>query len=397
MGRQRSPKHASGTDMVPYLRAANVKDGRLELDDVLEMNFTPDEQAKFGLVDGDVLVTEGCGSIAQLGASAAWTEGKDGTTCFQNTLLRLRARPLITVPGFVEVWARYAHHSGLWAAISSGTNIFHIGSRRAEAAPLLLPPPADQLRIADLASSFDEAQRKADAVVDMLQRTLDAIERGEADRLRTRDMTALGTVADVVGGATKDGKKEGGDDMVEVPYLRVANVQRGHLVLDEMKTIRLSRLKAAALKLVPGDVLLNEGGDRDKLGRGWVWEGQVPDCVHQNHVFRARVNDSGVFDPKFISMWANTFGQRWFFENGGQTSGIASISLSTLKRFPVPSASIEEQRRVVHVADGLRQARAAAVKEVKALSKLRSEVVAQLLSGVHALPSSYDKFFAEAV
>ncbi len=39
---------------------------------------------------------------------------------------------------------------------------------------------------------------------------------------------------------------------------------------------------------------MNEGGDRDKLGRGWVWEGQISDCVHQNHVFRLRLRSDSV-------------------------------------------------------------------------------------------------------
>src|SRR5438128_832002 len=72
MGRQRSPKHAQGDHVIPYLRAANIKDGELALESILEMNFAPAEQEKFGLRLGDVLVTEGCGSLAQIGASAQW-------------------------------------------------------------------------------------------------------------------------------------------------------------------------------------------------------------------------------------------------------------------------------------------------------------------------------------
>ena len=91
IGRQRSPRNASGEHMVKYLRAANVKDGRLALGDVLSMNFSPAEQATFQLAPGDVLVTEGCGSIRELGASAVWNAELDGTVCFQNTVLRCPA------------------------------------------------------------------------------------------------------------------------------------------------------------------------------------------------------------------------------------------------------------------------------------------------------------------
>lgn len=143
----------------------------------------------------------------------------------------------------------------------------------------------------------------------------------------------LGDIADVVGGVTKDSKRQSLPGMVEVPYLRVANVQRGALELDEVSLIGVTRKKAEALKLQAGDVLLNEGGDRDKLARGWVWEGQVPDCIHQNHVFRARIHID--LDPYFLSFTANTLGGRWAERNGKQSVNLASISLSMIRRMPV--------------------------------------------------------------
>lgn len=75
-------------------------------------------------------------------------------------------------------------------------------------------------------------------------------------------------------------------DPIEVPYLRVANVQRGKLVLDNMKHMKIERNDLPKLQLHKWDILFNEGGDRDKLGRGWIWESQVEPCITQNHVFR---------------------------------------------------------------------------------------------------------------
>lgn len=160
MGRQRSPQHAFGDYMVPYLRAANVKDGSLELDDVLHMNFTPVEQQTFGLKAGDVLVTEGCGSLAQLGASARWSGEITAVVGFQNTLIRLRSKPSVTSAGFVQHLARHSQAAGWWARIASGTNIFHIGSRRAEVLMVPIPPVEAQGSVAemlDLASGLAES------------------------------------------------------------------------------------------------------------------------------------------------------------------------------------------------------------------------------------------------
>ncbi|MFD4350269.1 restriction endonuclease subunit S [Streptomyces coelicoflavus] len=145
----------------------------------------------------------------------------------------------------------------------------------------------------------------------------------------------LGEIADVVGGVTKDGKKQNDPEYVEVPYLRVANVQRGRIVLDRVEKIKVPQKKADSLRLEVGDVLLNEGGDRDKLGRGWIWEGQVENCIHQNHVFRARVSGN-VLDPRLLAWHANAFGKNWCDRNGKQTVNLASISLRRIKLMPVP-------------------------------------------------------------
>ncbi|MFF9246850.1 hypothetical protein ACWHAO_16080 [Streptomyces albidoflavus] len=161
----------------------------------------------------------------------------------------------------------------------------------------------------------------------------------------------LGEIAAVAGGVTKDSKKQGDPDYVEVPYLRVANVQRGRLVLDRIERIRVPAGKAEALRLVEGDVLLNEGGDRDKLGRGWIWEDQIEDCIHQNHVFRARViND--VLDPLLLAWHANSFGKDWCDRNGKQTVNLASISLRKIKLLPVPVPPREVQAELVKVIHG---------------------------------------------
>ena len=157
--------------------------------------------------------------------------------------------------------------------------------------------------------------------------------------------TTLGEIADVVGGVTKDGKKQSDPGLPQVPYLRVANVQRGYLDLNEIAQIRVPESTVRKLRLQPGDVLLNEGGDRDKLGRGWVWQGQIPDCIHQNHVFRARLTE--VMHPKLLAWYVNELARDWFEENASQTVNLASISLSTVKRLPVPLPPVNEQRRII--------------------------------------------------
>src|SRR5437868_13304656 len=91
----------------------------------------------------------------------------------------------------------------------------------------------------------------------------------------------LAQISELKGGITKGQKRRATDVLRTVPYLRVANVQRGYLDL-EVKEIEATQDEIADLRLLPGDILLIEGGNREHLGRGWIWQGEVAECIHQN-------------------------------------------------------------------------------------------------------------------
>jgi type I restriction enzyme, S subunit len=152
-------------------------------------------------------------------------------------------------------------------------------------------------------------------------------------------------LADVQGGIQKGKQRQGSERLRDVPYLRVANVQRGFLDLGQVRTIAASDDEIERLQLQPGDVLFNEGGDRDKLGRGWVWSGEIGECIHQNHVFRARLWTSDYL-PKLLSWYGNSSGQKYFFDEGKQTTNLASLNSTKLRRLPVPVPPNAEQAAI---------------------------------------------------
>ncbi|WP_157742543.1 restriction endonuclease subunit S [Micromonospora chokoriensis] len=158
--------------MTAYLRAANVKDGALDLSDVLEMNFDPGEQVVFRLLPGDVLMTEGSGSRSVVGSSAVWQGEIPGTVCFQNTLLRLRPRSDVVDGRYLAWWARGAHSSGLLASIAGGANIFHLGADRVRQLPFQLPPLDEQKRIV---AELDEQIREIDAHAALRRRQVELL------------------------------------------------------------------------------------------------------------------------------------------------------------------------------------------------------------------------------
>lgn len=242
-----------------------------------------------------------------------------------------------------------------------GTTRKRISKKNLIALALPIPPTEEQHRIA---LTLESHLSRLDSGIHQMRRCTLSVGQARAAFLRTasagryghtgspEDLPAgwalkeLSEIAEVVGGVTKDAKRQTDNSLVEVPYLRVANVQRGHLDLTKVATIRVTADKAKRLALTPGDVLLNEGGDRDKLGRGWVWSGEIDNCIHQNHVFRVRLNRDSIH-PKLFSWYANTAASRWFEARGKQTTNLASISMSTVKRLPVPIPPLHLQEAMV--------------------------------------------------
>jgi type I restriction enzyme, S subunit len=163
---------------------------------------------------------------------------------------------------------------------------------------------------------------------------------------------ALGTLADVSGGVTL-GRSISGPGVVELPYLRVANVQDGYLDLNEIKTVQVLSSEVPRYKLEPSDVLMNEGGDFDKLGRGVIWSGELETCLHQNHVFRVRCSRADL-DPRYLAAYsASRFGKSYFVQASKQTTNLASINSTQLKAFPLMLPPPEEQRAIVEKLAGL--------------------------------------------
>jgi type I restriction enzyme S subunit len=152
-------------------------------------------------------------------------------------------------------------------------------------------------------------------------------------------------VATVQGGLAL-GKKYAGSEPIETyPYLRVANVQDGFVDLGEVKTVDVSEHDARSCRLRTGDVLMNEGGDADKLGRGAIWNGEIDPCLHQNHVFAVR--PEGV-TAEWLNLWTCSDGAKAFFESRSkQSTNLASISATNVKELPIPLPPGPEQLRTV--------------------------------------------------
>lgn len=184
---------------------------------------------------------------------------------------------------FLQHQLMYLAPEILAQALKHGTTVESLEFAALLRFEVALPPLAEQQAIAErltaINQSLDSTRRRLESVLTML----DAYKRavllralsGRWDDLRSARTVTLGEIADIQSGLAL-GKRYGDAKLVSRPYLRVANVQRGWLDLEDLRDILVSSTEAKKYQLANGDVLMNEGGDRDKLGRGWVWRGEPP-------------------------------------------------------------------------------------------------------------------------
>lgn len=215
------------------------------------------------------------------------------------------------------------------------------------------PPLPEQQKIAVILTTVDDK-------LDVIARQIDAYQTLKKGLLQTIfsqgigiqaaanwPTVALHEVAEIRTGVAKG--KKGLKEPVELPYLRVANVQDGHIDLTEVKAIEVEATNIERYALQPGDVLMTEGGDFDKLGRGDVWEGQISPCLHQNHVFAVRPDPSKLNSYYLAALAASDVGRQYFLSCAKRTTNLASINSSQLKAFPVLLPPLAQQEAIAEI------------------------------------------------
>lgn len=217
----------------------------------------------------------------------------------------------------------------------------HLSAKALNGIQVPLPPLAEQQRIAAILDRADaiRANRRR-----MLGHLDSLIESAFHDMFSDLVLSVtVGDVATIQGGLQVSAKRAGLP--IEVPYLRVANAHRGRLDLSTIKTLRATEAEVSRTRLAADDLLFVEGhANPGEVGRVALWRGELDECVHQNHLIRARLNQTKVV-PIFAETWLNTnAGAAHFRRAARTTSGLNTISASTVRSAPLPLPSIDSQR-----------------------------------------------------
>jgi type I restriction enzyme, S subunit len=242
-----------------------------------------------------------------------------------------------------------------------GVGLRHVTKGKFEQTEVFLPPLNEQRRLAakldTTLAAVDACRQRLDGVAAILKRFRQAVlsaatsgeltrewreERGES----SWDTKALGECGAVTGGVTKNSSRN--DMTLQKPYLRVANVYRNRLELDDIAVIGVTDSEYLKTVLRAGDLLIVEGnGSLQQVGRVAIWQDESLDCVHQNHLIRWRTYE---MEPKWALYWLMSPVGRELLEERAQTStGLHTLSVSKISGIPIAYPSLSEQKQVIHL------------------------------------------------
>ncbi|MGA3541312.1 restriction endonuclease subunit S [Micromonosporaceae bacterium DT194] len=285
-----------------------------------------------------------------------------------------------------------------------GSTFVELSSEAIASTPAVVPPIDEQRRIADF---LDAETARIDKMISIRRRQLQQL--AERYSILISEFTAPGTTRDtprsptwpwlpadlkvarlgyfarVQSGVTVHGARTSTSSDIEVPYLRVANVQGERIDLTNVSRIVIPREMALRSTLRSGDVVMTEAnGNPDNLGRGGVWLGEIPDMVHQNHLFAVRTRRDALL-PEFLSFTlASIHGRRYFRFTSTQV-GIATTSSSKVLDLPVAVIPVTRQQQVVTEARRIRELTGASTsalnRQIGLLAERRQALITAAVTG----------------
>lgn len=356
-------------DSIVLRSTEQTVDGHWAIDDPAPRKLTPTDVERFRLHSGDLLVTKSSGSPSHIGKTTIVTHEIASTRpCYSNFMQRLRVSETDNPKFYWYVLRTKETRDQLSFFSTTSTGLANLtGSMLGE---LRVPRPPRQTQ--DEVASFldhetvqiDELIAKQGRLIEVLAEKRQAIltqavTKGLDPTAPTKPsgipwqgnipshwtIQPLKNLMQMQTGITL-GKDFTDVETISYAYLRVANVQIGYVDLSDVKEIRLPPSIATSSLLRPGDVLMTEGGDRDKLARGCIWDGAIDPCVHQNHIFAVRTNRKLLNEFLVYALDADP-ARTYFYMTGKQSTNLASTNSTTVKNFKLGVPPIDEQQQIV--------------------------------------------------
>ncbi len=370
----KSAEHLSGPK---YLRITDIQNDNVDWESVPHVTIASDDYKRYRLKPGDIVFAR---SGATVGKSFL-IQDDPGKAVFASYLIRVRCTADRVDPKYAALFFQSADY---WRQIrdgAAGTGQPNFNGTKLAALRLPIRPLCEQQLIVSRLEKFLARCRKAkaelDRVTDLIRRYKEAVlaaayrgdlttewrtlnhiapVRGDVTTVDTRvrnlsplpaswAWSGLSSMACISGGLTKNSQRQA--LKLKMPYLRVANVYANEIRLEEILKIGCTAAEREKTRLCPGDLLIVEGnGSIEQIGRVALWNGEISECVHQNHIIRVR--PGATLRSKYALYWLLSPPARSAIETvASSSSGLHTLSISKVGGLPIPLAPPAEMDIVV--------------------------------------------------
>lgn len=373
-------------EMRPYLANINVRWGSFDLHDLREMRFEEREFERYCLRSGDIVMCEG----GEPGRCALWLGDETGMM-IQKALHRIRP-----MDGIDSHYLYYALAQkvrlGAFAEYLTGGGIKHLPGEQLAKIEVPIPTLDEQRRIAEVLRSVDETVSTAQAVHDqsltVKQRSVDALCYGMGDGTTIEpgtlpddwQMVKLGEVLSEVRYGTS--AKCDACPQEGLPVLRIPNVVRGRVDLNDLKFAGVSEADARRFSLQDGDiVLVRTNGNPAYIGRNALVLGVTSPLLFASYLIRLRCNHDAVSAAYIHAVFNSTHIRSSLLRSATTSAGNYNINTESLRALEVPLPPLPEQRRIAATVAGLAASCDMHEHDFRQKRHLRESLASDLLSG----------------
>ena len=350
---------------VPLIRISNLKNGEVSDEDMVYISEELAESVRRSCIGlSDIVFAKTGATIGKCGINRLIKYGILASSC-----IKISISHKYNCDYFCYIFSTDQFNQAL-RNTCTGTTRDTINLTPFSKLNVLLPPYCIQNRIA---SYLDRKCAEIDAIIAKQQQIIEklkeyklsviteAVTKGLDPNVPMKDSGVewIGMVperwkvgqlkyfATIRAGLTLGKKYEIDAKLVEMPYLRVANVQGEYVDLSDVSSVSVLPEEVEKYSLHKNELLMTEGGDKDKLGRGCVWNGEIDPCLHQNHVF-AVATDAKKLSIHFLSYLTTSGVARSYFEyTAKKTTNLASTNSTIILQFKLPIPSIQEQGDII--------------------------------------------------
>lgn len=307
------------------------------------------EIEKYVLANGDVLITKDSETPGDIAISALISEELNGVVCGYHLAI-IRPKNYCLNGAFLNYLFSMQKTRYYFFTLATGATRFGLSIGAINNASILLPPLAEQKKIAKILNTWDKAISTTEALINNSKQQKKAL----MQQLLTGKKRFAGFVGDwenvkfekiVIStqlGTTERNKENNEIDCI--PLIKMGNLTWGGFCFEKIEMLSKSKIDENLL-LNKGDFLFNTRNTPELVGKSSIWKGIVEIATFDNNINKITFNTS--IDAEYLCYFL-TYGKGKALIHSlsaGSTS-VAAIYWKNLKNIKFLLPSLPEQKAI---------------------------------------------------